>query len=56
MTILLYYKLHTGTFLREQILFLLMALFGLVASSSGEKVADFFEQCSQHVSSVIGAY
>ena len=32
------------TFSREQILFLFMTLFQLVASSLGEKVADFFEQ------------
>ena len=32
------------TFLREQILFLFMTLFQLVASSLGEKVADFSEQ------------
>ena len=35
-----------------------MTLFKLVASSLGEKikVADFSEQCSQSVSSVVGAY
>ena len=32
------------TFLREQILFLFMTLFQLVASSLGEKVADVSEQ------------
>ena len=47
-------KLHT--FPSEQIIFLCMALFKLVASSSEEKVADFSEQCSQRVSSVVGAY
>ena len=40
----------------EQIIFLCMALFKLVASSSEEKVADFSEQCSRRVSSVVGAY
>ena len=33
-----------------------MTLFKLVASSSAEKVADFSQQCSQRVSSVVGAY
>ena len=47
-------KLHT--FLHEQILFLPMTLFKLVASNSGEKVADFSEQCSRRVSSVVGAH
>ena len=37
-------------------IFLPMTLFKLVASSSGEKVADFSEQCSRRVSSVVGAY
>ena len=32
-----------------------MTLLKLVASSLEEKVADLSEQCSQHVSSVIGA-
>ena len=36
--------------------FLSMTLFKLVASSSAEKVADFSQQCSQRVSSVVGAY
>ena len=49
-----YTKLHT--FPREQIIFLCMALFKLVASSSEEKVADLSEQCSRRVSSVVGAY
>ena len=49
-----YTKLHT--FPCEQILFLSMTLFKLVAYSSEETVADFSEQCSQRVSSVIGAY
>ena len=49
-----YTKLHT--FPREQIFFFCMALFKLVASSSEEKVADFSEQCSRRVSSVVGAY
>ena len=47
-------ELHT--FPREQIIFLSMTLFKLVASSSEEKVADFSEQCSQFVSSVVSAY
>ena len=33
-----------------------MTLFKLVASSSGEKVANYSEQCSRRVSSVVGAY
>ena len=33
-----------------------MTLFKLVASSSAAKVADFSQQCSQRVSSVVGAY
>ena len=49
-----YTKLHT--FLREQILFFPMTLLKLVASSSGERVANFSEQCSWRVSSVVGAY
>ena len=49
-----YNKLHT--FPREQIIVLYMTLFKLVASSSEEKVADFSEQCSRRVSSVVGAY
>ena len=44
------------TFLHEQILFLPMTLFKLVASSLGEKVADFSEQCNQHVLLAVGAY
>ena len=37
-----YYKLHI--FLHEKILFLPTTLFKIFASSSGEKVADLFEQ------------
>ena len=47
-------KLHT--FPREQIIFLSTALFKPVASSSEKKVADFSEQCSRRVSSVVAAY
>ena len=55
MIIILSYKV---TFPREQIIFLYMTLLKLVASSSEEKekVADFSEQCSRRVSSVVGAY
>ena len=49
-----YTKLHT--FLREQILLFSMTLFKLAASSSEKKIADFSEQCSQSVSSVVSAY
>ena len=49
-----YTKLHT--FPREQIIFLSITLFKLGASSSEKKVADFSEQCSRHVSSVVSAY
>ena len=48
--------LELHTFPREQIIFLSMTLFKLVASSSEEKVVDFSEQCSRRVSSVVGAY
>ena len=48
--------LELHTFPCEQIIFLSMTLFKLVASSSEEKVADFSEQCSRRVSSVVGAY
>ena len=47
-------ELHT--FQREQIIFLSMTLFKPVASSSEKKVADFSEQCSRRVSSVVAAY
>ena len=47
-------KLHT--FPSEQIIFLSMALFKPVASSSDKKVADLSEQCSRRVSSVVAAY
>ena len=50
MIIILSYKV---TFPREQIIFLYMTLLKLVASSSEEKVADFSEQCSRRVSSVV---
>ena len=43
------------SFPREQIIFLYMTLLKL-ASSSEEKVADFTEQCSRRVSSVVGGY
>ena len=49
-----YTKLHT--FPHEQIIFLSMTLFKLVASSSEKKVANFSEQRSQPVPSVVGAY
>ena len=49
-----YTKLHT--FLHEQILLFSMTLFKLAASSSEKKIADFSEQCSRHVSSVVSAY
>ena len=52
--IILLLKLHT--FPREQIVFLSMALFKPVASSSEKKVAVFSEQCSRRVSSVVAAY
>ena len=39
-----YTKLQT--FPQEQVIFLSMTLFKLVASSSGKKVANFFEKCS----------
>ena len=44
------------TFLCEQILLFSMTLFKLAASSSEKKIADFSEQLSRRVSSVIGAY
>ena len=44
-------ELHT--FPREQIIFLSMTLFKPVASSSEKKVADFSEQRSRRVSSVV---
>ena len=53
MIIILSYRV---TFPREQIIVLYMTLLKLVASSSEEKVADFSEQCSRRVSSVVGAY
>ena len=43
-------------FSHGQIQFLSMTLLKLVASSLGEKVADFSEQCSWRVSLVVGAY
>ena len=49
--ILSYIDFHANKFQ-----FLSMTLFKLVASSSGEKVADFSEQCSRRVLSVVGAY
>ena len=49
-----YTKLHT--FQRQQILLFSTTLFKLAASSSEKKIADFSEQRSRRISSVVGAY